>query len=93
MQVKLTAREAQALTVKPTDNLEAYDAYLRGLVFDARTAYSNAEQRKAIDAYERAVQLDPAFALAWARLSRVHVHFTSFARTKPRLDAMLRDEL
>jgi TolB-like protein/Tfp pilus assembly protein PilF len=70
LQVKLTAREAQALTVKPTNNPEAYDAYLRGLVFDARTAYSNDAQRNAITSYERAVQLDPGFALAWARLSR-----------------------
>ena len=70
LQVKLTAREAQALAARPTNNPEAYDAYLRGLVFDARTAYSNDAQRNAITSYERAVQLDPAFALAWARLSR-----------------------
>ena len=74
LQVKLTAREAQALTVKPTNNPEAYDAYLRGLVFDARTAYSNESQRDAITSYERAVQLDPAFALAWARLSRANAN-------------------
>src|SRR5678815_2211 len=70
LQVKLTAREAQALAAKPTNNPKAYDAYLRGLVFDARAAYSNDAQRNAITSYERAVQLDPAFALAWARLSR-----------------------
>ena len=70
LQVKLTAPETQALATKPTNNPEAYDEYLRGLVFDARTAYSNEAQRNAITSYERAVQLDPAFALAWARLSR-----------------------
>jgi hypothetical protein len=47
LQVQLTAREAQALTVKPTNNSEAYDAYLRGLVFDARAAYANDAQRTA----------------------------------------------
>src|SRR5262249_55576489 len=36
LQAKLTGREEQALTVKPTNNPEAYDAYLRGLAFDAR---------------------------------------------------------
>ena len=36
LQAKLTAREEQALAVKPTNNPDAYDAYLRGLAFEAR---------------------------------------------------------
>ena len=70
LQAKLTGREEQALAVKPTNNPEAYDAYLRGLAFEARSNYSSDALFKAIDFYERAVQLDPNFALAWARLSR-----------------------
>jgi TolB-like protein/Flp pilus assembly protein TadD len=70
LQIKLSTREEQALTARPTKNPEAYDAYLRGLVFDAHSAYSNEAQREAVTSYERAVELDPAFALAWARLSR-----------------------
>ena len=35
LQIKLTGREEQALAVKPTNNPEAYDAYLRGLTFEA----------------------------------------------------------
>ena len=66
LQAKLSGREEQALAVKPTNNLEAYDLYLRGLSFEAR--FSSAWQ--AVDFYERAVQLDPNFAIAWARLSR-----------------------
>ena len=62
LQAKLTGREEQALAVKPTNNPEAYDAYLRGLAFEARSGYSNDALRKAIDFYERAVQLDPEFA-------------------------------
>ena len=42
LQAKLTGREEQALAVKPTNNLEAYDAYLRGLAFDARSTSSRA---------------------------------------------------
>jgi tetratricopeptide (TPR) repeat protein len=72
LQAKLTGREEQALAVKPTNNLEAYDAYLRGLAFDTRSHYTIDALRKAISFFERAVQLDPNFALAWARLSRGH---------------------
>ena len=71
LQAKLTGREEQALAVKPTNNPEAYDAYLRGLAFEARSCSTSATPSwEAIGFYERAVQLDPNFAIAWARLSR-----------------------
>jgi TolB-like protein/Tfp pilus assembly protein PilF len=70
LQAKLTGREERALVVKPTSNAEAYDAYLRGLAFDGRPVYSTSPMREAAESYERAAQLDPNFALAWARLSR-----------------------
>jgi serine/threonine protein kinase len=74
LQATLTSSEEQALAVKPTNNPEAYDAYLRGLVFEARSPNLefSAVIAKASDSYERAVQLDPNFAVAWARLSRVN---------------------
>src|SRR6266853_224356 len=40
LQAKLTGGEQQALAVKPTNNSEAYDAYLRGLALEARTSTS-----------------------------------------------------
>ena len=86
LQAKLTGGEQRALAVKPTNNSEAYDAYLRGLAFEART--SN-DVEKAIGFYERAVQLDPAFAVAWARLSRANaqVYLGGLDRTTTRRDA------
>ena len=73
LQAKLTGREEQALAVKPTNNPEAYDAYLRGLAFEARShPYSSDLAWKAIGSFERAVQLDPNFVSAWAHLSRVN---------------------
>src|SRR5262245_58733536 len=72
LQAEITGREEQALAAKPTSNPEAYDAYLRGLAFEARSNYSSDALFKAIDYYDLAVRLDPNFALAWARLSGVH---------------------
>ncbi len=79
LQAKLTAREQQALAVKPTNNPEAYDAYLRGLAFEGRSSssygsYSPDLIGQAAGFFERAVQLDPNFALAWAWLSHVNAH-------------------
>ena len=72
LQAKLTGREEQALAARPTNNPQAYDAYLRGLAFEARSNYSSDALFKAIEFYDLAVRLDPNFALAWARLSGVH---------------------
>ena len=86
LQAKLTGREEQALAVKPTNNPEAYDAYLRGLAFEARLL-----TREAIGFYERAVQLDPKFALAWASLSRLDaLLYFSVDKTAARRDAATR---
>jgi TolB-like protein/Tfp pilus assembly protein PilF len=75
LQAKLSGREEQALAVKPTNNPEAYDAYLRGVAFEVRyysSGFSSELEEKAISFFERAVQLDPNFAIAWARLSRAN---------------------
>ena len=72
LQAKLSGREEQAFGVKPTDNPDAYDAYLHGLVAEGESIDSVYSTQKAISYYKRAVHLDPAFALAWSRLSRAH---------------------
>ena len=87
LQAKLTGGEQQALAVKPTNNSDAYDAYLRGLALEAR-ASSPDELEKVVGFYERAVQLDPAFALAWARLSRANaMYFLGLDTTPARREA------
>jgi TolB-like protein/class 3 adenylate cyclase/Flp pilus assembly protein TadD len=89
LQAKLTGGEQRELAVKPTNNSEAYDAYLRGLVLETRTSTAPDNLEKTVGFYERAVQLDPAFALAWARLSRANafVYFGGLDKTIARRDA------
>jgi TolB-like protein/Tfp pilus assembly protein PilF len=89
LQAKLTGREEQALAAKPTNNPQAYDAYLRGLAFEARSNYSSDALFKAIEFYDLAVRLDPNFALAWGRLSFAHalLYFNRGDTTAARRDA------
>src|SRR5262249_44915236 len=68
LQVKLTSPEEHVITAKPTDNTEAYDAYLRGLAYTLKSP-TNATFVGAKKYFREAVRLDPKFALAWARLS------------------------
>jgi TolB-like protein/regulator of sirC expression with transglutaminase-like and TPR domain len=89
LQATLTGGEEQALAANPTNNPEAYDAYLRGLAFEARSNYSSDALFRAIDFYDLAVRLDPNFALAWARLSGAHalLYFNRGDVTAARRDA------
>jgi TolB-like protein/class 3 adenylate cyclase/Flp pilus assembly protein TadD len=70
LRAKLTGQEEQSLAAKPTNNPDAYDAFLRGLAFSTHSVYSDEPIRQAISFFEKATELDPNFALAWARLSR-----------------------
>ena len=68
----LAEGQKEQLSEKPTQNLAAYDAYLKGEEASAGGARSDpASLRKALPYYEQAVVLDPSFALAWARISAV----------------------
>jgi TolB-like protein/DNA-binding winged helix-turn-helix (wHTH) protein/Tfp pilus assembly protein PilF len=62
-------------TRKPSprsQNLDAYRAYLRGLQLKNQPFYSGEYLEKAASMFQRAVELDPGFADAWAELSQVH---------------------
>ena len=69
LRVHLTGREEQVIAAKPTDNPDAYDAYLRGLAYNVKTAYTPANALGAQKYLREAVRLDPKFALGWALLS------------------------
>ncbi|HET9367571.1 MAG TPA: hypothetical protein VFO22_05830, partial [Candidatus Udaeobacter sp.] len=69
LRAKLTGQEEQVIAAKPTDNPEAYDAYLRGLAYTLKTTTSPPNALAAQKYLREAVRLDPKFALAWALLS------------------------
>ena len=71
LQAHLSGREEQVIAARPTDNPEAYDAYLRGLAYTLKTGPSPADALGAQKYLREAVRLDPKFALSWALLSYV----------------------
>jgi TolB-like protein/Flp pilus assembly protein TadD len=71
LRVKLTGEEEQVIAAKPTDNVEAYDAYLRGLAYTLKGGRTPANSLAAQKYLREAVRLDPKFALSWALLSYV----------------------
>jgi TolB-like protein/class 3 adenylate cyclase/Tfp pilus assembly protein PilF len=72
LRAKLTGQEEQVIAAKPTDNPEAYDAYLRGLAYTLKTLPTTANALGAQKYLREAVRLDPKFALAWALFSFVN---------------------
>jgi TolB-like protein/Tfp pilus assembly protein PilF len=72
LRAKLTGQEEQVIAAKPTDNPQAYDAYLRGLAYTFKAGgVTPANVLVAKKYLSEAVRLDPKFALSWALLSYV----------------------
>ena len=69
--------EVRAAEKGGTKNVEAHEAYLQGRFFLNRHSEKEADQARV--AFERAVQLDPQFALAWAGLAKAHIWFCNYA--------------
>jgi len=86
-ELELVLRESdrEALLTHPTDNLEAYDFYLRGNQYFNRS-WDRDDIEIATGMYQRAVELDPEFALACAMLSRGHesMYWEYYDRTETR---------
>ena len=63
--------EVRAAEKGGTKNVEAHEAYLQGRFYGDRNSEKSAVE--ALVAYQRAIELDPNFALAWAGLAETHV--------------------
>ena len=72
LRIKLTPQEQAQLAAKPTENLQAYDLYLRGRSYARRRTTRDMEF--ALQMFENAVLLDPNFSLAWAAIANGCAH-------------------
>jgi len=70
LQAKLSPAEESRMTTKPTENDKAYEAFVKA--HDLSCAYEDqAKLRQSAQFYQRAIDLDPNFALALARYSQL----------------------
>jgi len=85
----LTVEERGAISQAPTDDPEAYRFYLQGRDYYLRAGYRQENFEAAEGLYERAITLDPGFALARAALARVHglMYWENFDASPGRLEA------
>ncbi len=74
----LLEKEHPAVEARPTANLDAYQAYLQGQYYAGQPHFASENWKKAIESYQRAVDLDPGFALAYAQLSGAHARLYYF---------------
>ena len=88
LDLALRSPERAALAATGAATPEAYDFYLRGNEYAARS-YSRSNVEAAVDLYRRAVALDSGFAPAWARLSRAHsaMYWFGHDRSPARVDS------
>ena len=68
----LTPEEKEKMAEKPTENMEAYQAYLRGRYYAGQPHFSVQDWTRALQCYQDAVDIDTTFAQAYAELARAH---------------------
>ena len=90
LEIALGARERKTISARPTENFEAYSYYLRGEALRAAAEDELHNMPRAVEMFERAVALDPKFALAYARLAKAHssLYGANTDRTAKRLALM-----
>jgi non-specific serine/threonine protein kinase len=85
LRITLSPQEEEELAAKPTDDLQAYDLYLRGRSYARRLTRQDLEF--ALQMYENAVTQDPDFALAYAAIANVSAYYhCNYARESVWLD-------
>jgi len=87
LEVVLTSEEINIIDKKPTDNIEAYIQMLIGDYEFSQATEDSFE--KAIDNYQKAIELDPTFARAYCNLAYVHIHLGGWFISSPSTDNRL----
>jgi serine/threonine protein kinase/tetratricopeptide (TPR) repeat protein len=86
LNITLLEAEQRYIAAQPTKSLDAYEYYLRGNEYASRGG-AEKDNRIAIEMYEKAVEIDPTFAIAYANLSVGHSarYWFYYDRTSERL--------
>lgn len=82
LQAKLTGTEQRALAIRPTENTEAHQLYLKGRYFwNKRTGD---DLKRAIEYFNQAIEKDPNYALAYAGLADAFVLIPQYTAGAPK---------
>jgi serine/threonine-protein kinase len=78
LSAELTPEELERIEARPTEDLDAYQAYLRGRYYMDQPHFTVDDANRALREFERAAELDPGFALAQAELAKAHAQQVFF---------------
>ena len=90
LQATLTPDEKGRISTVPTNNLQAHDAFLRGRQLMATRNSDSLQQ--AVEAFQKAVDLDPQFALAWVGLADSYALLVNYGTLSPEESIPLRED-
>src|SRR5574341_991257 len=82
LQLKLGGNDAKGITKRYTDSNEAYQLYLKGRYSFAKRTKN--DMQRAIDYFQQAIDLDPNFALAYARISEAYGSMPAYPYLSPK---------
>ena len=83
LSIQLTAKERFAFDKVPTENAEAYEAFLQGQELLNRGGGKQEELNMAVEYFEKALELDPDFDRAYLGLARTHIQYLFWGRKIP----------
>ena len=88
LKVSLTESEKQSLAKKPTDDVRAYDFYMRGSELLSRRGHK--DRQTAIQMFEHALSIDPNFSLAYVALAEAYsFNYITFGGDRSWLEKMM----
>ena len=94
LNVALGSKERTDIAERPTENLAAYDAFLRGEAVSQGLSVNDPQSlRAAVGYYRQALALDSSFALAWTQITRAHAMLHFYGTSAPEEAAAAQDAL